>query len=141
MEKLNNLPNEQISEKEDDRIVEKLINRDEAISLLYQISGMVDKKYLDKLGEIIYCLQAEQFNFHIWGGEPGEASYLFLSPKSHRLIRIEREELKRIFKKYRYGLSASDIEERKRSAEEYDAYLQNLILKTDKKEKEGELIG
>ena len=120
-------------------VVDKLITRDEAIALLYQISYMVDKKYLDKLGELIYCLQAEQFNFHIWGGNPGEASYLFLSPRSHRLIRIEREDLKRIFKKYRYGLSESDIEERKRAAEEYNTYLQKLIIKVAKKE--GESIG
>jgi len=130
MEKDDNL----IEGVNEDPSVGHIITRDEAIALLYKISSQIDKRFIAPLGEVIYCLQAEQINFHVWGGNPNETAYLFLSPNSHRITDIEREELRRIFKKYRYGLSSSDMDERKLAADEYDAYLQSFILRGDKKD-------
>jgi hypothetical protein len=113
--------------------VERMITRDEAIALLYSIAPQIDKRYLLKLGELIYCIQAEQLNYHCWGGDPTETAWLFLSPESHRITNIDREELKRIYMKYRYGLSKSDMEERELAAKEYDEFLQSFILKGDDK--------
>lgn len=90
-----------------------LITRREAVSLLLKILNTtnLDSEDERKLQDIIHCIEAEMENYHEWGGDTSEAVILHFPPESKQVKSLEREELKRIYKKYRFFPSESDKEE------------------------------
>ena len=90
-----------------------LITRREAISLLLKIlnTSNLDSEEDRKLQDIIHCIEAELENYHEWGGDTSEAVILHFPPDSKQVRSIDREELKRIYKKYRFFPSESDKDE------------------------------
>lgn len=90
-----------------------LITRRESIALLFKIlaTHKLEEDDEGKLEDIIHCIEAELENYHEWGGDTSEAVILHFPVNSRQIRSMEKEELRRIYKKYRFIPSESDKEE------------------------------
>lgn len=98
----------------------RFITRYEAVALMLKLlaNKKVEEEDEEKLEEMIHCLEAEMENFHEWGADISEAFILHIPTNSRIIQFMEREELKRIYGKYRFIPSVSDREEDEKHREE-----------------------
>jgi len=90
------------------------ITRIDALKLINQILDEVDSltdEQREGLQDIAHCIDVEREYYHEWGGDGSEVVYLHLPPESKIVQSLDTEELKRIYKKYRFRPSVSDLEE------------------------------
>lgn len=89
------------------------ITRIGAISILNSILERADLTEEERTGieDIIHCIDVEREYYHEWGGLGEEVVYLHMPRASKPVEAVEREELARIYKKYRFRPSGSDLQE------------------------------
>ena len=104
------------------------ISRREAVALLLKIlaNRKIEEEDDDKLEDMIHCLEAELENFHEWGADTSEAIILHFPTNSRVIQSMEREELKCIYKKYRFIPSESDKEEEDKHREKMLKIIQSI---------------
>ena len=89
------------------------ITRIEAIKLLNGILEHLDLTEEEIVGiqDIIHCIDVEREYFHEWGGLGEEVVYLHMPRTSKMVQAVDEEERARIYKKYRFRPSESDVQE------------------------------
>ena len=104
------------------------ISRSEAVALLLKIlaNRKIEEEDDEKIEDMIHCLEAEMENFHEWGADTSEAIILHFPTNSRIIQSLEREELKRIYKKYRFIPSESDKEEADKRVKEILRIVHNI---------------
>ncbi len=101
------------------------INRRNAVAFLLKVlaNSKFDEEDEQKMTDIIHCIEAEMENYHEWGADTSEAVILHFPTDSRQIRTMDRDELRRIYKKYRFIPSEQD----KNEAKERIKYMLDLI--------------
>lgn len=96
-----------------------LISRRESIAVLYKIlaSHRLEEEDEGKIEDIIHCIEAELENYHEWGADTSEAVILHFPVNSRQIRSMEKDELRRIYKKFRFIPSETDKEETRKQVQ------------------------
>lgn len=101
------------------------INRRDAVALLLKVlaNHKLEEDEEQKMMDIIHCIEAEMENYHEWGADTSEAVILHFPTDSRQIKSMDKDELRRIYMKYRFIPSQQD----KSEAEKRIKYMLDLI--------------